>query len=51
MIELIIILFIVAIFSGLGKWATEQRFQRKYEEKYKDCCGTNCCEEKNESKK
>ena len=43
MIELFILLFIVSILSGLGRWATDRRYNRKYEEKYKECCGTNCC--------
>jgi|TARA_R110001583_G_scaffold45704_1_gene143646 hypothetical protein len=46
MIELIILLFIVSIISGLGKWATDRRYKRKYEEKYNDCCGTGCCNHK-----
>ena len=33
MIELIIIMFVVAIFGGLSRWATDQRFKRKYKEK------------------
>ncbi len=43
MIELIILLFIMSILSGIGRWATKQRFKRMYEEKYRDCCGTDCC--------
>ena len=50
MIELIILLLIVAIFSGLGRWATEARFKRLYKEKYKDCCGTDCCNHENKGK-
>ena len=51
MIEMLIILFVVAIISGLGKWATQERFKRMYEEKYKDCCGGGCCEHENKGKK
>ena len=52
MIEILIILFVIAFFSGLGKWATAQRLKRKYEEQYKDCCGSNCgCHEENKKNK
>ena len=44
-------MFIVAIFGGLSRWATNQRFKRKYEEKYEDCCGEGCCEHENKGKK
>ena len=43
------LLFVVAIISGLGRWATQQRFKRMYEEKYQDCCGENCCEHENKA--
>ena len=32
MIELLVILFVVAIISGLGRWATRERFKRMYKE-------------------
>ena len=50
MIELLVILFVVAIISGLGRWATRERFKRMYKEKYEDCCGTDCCGHKNKGK-
>jgi len=43
-IGLLFLLFVVAIFSAMGRWDTDQRYKRKY----KDCCGTNCgCHEEN----
>jgi len=50
MIDLLIFLLLFAILSGLGRWATDRRFKRKYQEKYKDCCGTNCCDHENKGK-
>ncbi len=51
MMELLILMFIMAILSGLGRWATKQRFKRMYEEKYNDCCGTDCCNHENKKRK
>ena len=48
---LLVLLVVVSIISGLGRWATQQRFKRMYEEKYKDCCGEGCCEHENKEKK
>ena len=50
MIDLLIFLLLFAILSGLGRWATDRRFKRKYQEKYKDCCGTNCCDHEKKGK-
>ena len=47
---ILFLLFVVAIISGLGRWATQQRFKRMYEEKYRDCCGTNCCDHEKKEK-
>ena len=35
MIELLLLMFIVAILTGLGRWSTARRYRRKYEEKLK----------------
>ncbi len=51
MIELLILMFVVALITGAGRWATRQRMKRMYEEKYKECCGTDCCEHENKGKK
>ena len=48
---LLFLLFVVSILSGLGRWATQRRFKRMYEEKYKDCCGEGCCEHENRKSK
>ena len=53
MIEMIIILLFVAILSGLGRWATKQRFDRLYKEKMEKmdgCCGGGCCNHENRGK-
>ena len=49
MIELIILLFVVSIISGLARWATDQRYKRKFEQRIRDmeCCGEDCCEHSN----
>ena len=47
MIEFILLFIVIATLSGLGRLATRQRFKRMYEEKYKDCCGTDCCNHEN----
>ena len=33
MIELLVLMFIIAIITGLGRWATAQRYRRMYEAK------------------
>ena len=46
-------MFIVAIMSGLGRWAIKQKYERKYEEKVKEmekCCGEGCCDHENKEK-
>jgi hypothetical protein len=50
MIELLVLMVIVALITGAGKWATQQRIKRMYDEKYKDC-GGGCCEHENKGKK
>ena len=47
---LLFLMFVFAILSGLGRWATKQRYDRKFEEKMKEmdgCCGGGCCGHEN----
>tara|TARA_R100001377_G_scaffold78697_1_gene56552 strand:- start:416 stop:574 length:159 start_codon:yes stop_codon:yes gene_type:complete len=47
MIGLIVLMLVVALITGAGRWATDRRMKRKYQEQYKDCCGTDCgCHDK-----
>jgi len=44
------LLFIFAIVSAIGRWATKQKFDRKFEERIKEmeeCCGGGCCNHEN----
>jgi len=44
---LITLMILIGLLGGASKWATQQRMKRKYQDKYKDCCGTDCgCHEK-----
>ena len=47
---LLFLMLIVGILSGLGRWATKQRYDRKFQERLKEmeeCCGESCCEHEN----
>ena len=51
---LLFLLFVVSIISAMGRWATKQRYDRKFEERVKEmdeCCGEGCCNHKNKGKK
>ena len=51
---LLFLLFIVSILGRLSRWATDQRYKRKFEERVKEmeeCCGEGCCEHENKEKK
>ena len=42
MIEILILMIVIALISGAGQWATKSRLKRQYQEKYGNCCGSNC---------
>ena len=51
---LLFLLFVVAIISAMSKWATDQRYKRKFDERIKEmeeCCGEGCCKHEKKGKK
>ena len=52
MVGFLVLMVLIGILGGASTWAKHQRVKRMYEEKYKDCCGTNCgCHDKEEKMK